>query len=128
MYVLTAADFDAWLGGYKAAWETRDPAAAAALFTPDAEYYWTPFDAPQKGRDAIAAAWDGAVQGQKDVSVSYTVLATAGVRGIAHWHTRLTSVPAGEAVELDGIAIVEFASLGQCRTFREWWHARGGPT
>ena len=53
MYALTVADFEAWLRGYKKAWEGRDAEAAAALFTPDAEYYWTPFDPPQRGRAAI---------------------------------------------------------------------------
>jgi hypothetical protein len=33
-------------------------------------------------------------------------------------------VPDGAPVELDGILIAEFASTGQCRTFREWWHRR----
>jgi ketosteroid isomerase-like protein len=127
MFALTAADFEAWLRGYKAAWEARDAAAAAALFTPDAEYFWTPFDAPQKGPAEIAAAWSGAVQRQEDVTFDFTVVATAGAHGIAHWHTRLTSVPDGEPVELDGIIIAEFARPAQCRVFREWWHARGKP-
>jgi uncharacterized protein (TIGR02246 family) len=126
MYALSVRDFETWLRGYKSAWERRDAAAAAALFTPDAEYYWTPFDAPQKGRAEIAAAWQGAVDGQKDITFEFKVAAVAGSSGIAHWHTRLTSVPAGEAVELDGIALVDFAGAGQCRVFREWWHVRSG--
>jgi uncharacterized protein (TIGR02246 family) len=126
MFELARVDFEAWLRGYKAAWETRDPAAAAALFTPDAEYYWTPFDAPHQGRAGIAAAWEAAVAGQKDVRFEYTVVAVTGGTGVAHWHTRLTSVPEGGTVELDGIVIAEFARPGQCGTFREWWHVRGG--
>jgi uncharacterized protein (TIGR02246 family) len=125
MYSLTHADFDAWLKGYKAAWEKRDAAAAAALFTPDAQYFWTPFDPPQTGRAQIAAVWESAVGAQKDITFEYTVFAVAGARGCAQWHTRLTSVPQGESVELDGIVIAEFAGKAQCRTFREWWHLRG---
>jgi hypothetical protein len=125
MYALTAADFETWLRGYKRAWEGRDSAAAAALFTPDAEYYWTPFDPPQKGRQAIAGVWSAAVQGQRDIAFEYSVLATAGARGTAHWHASFESVPAGSPVELDGILIAEFAAAGQCRIFREWWHQGG---
>ena len=124
MYTLTVADFDAWLRGYKRAWESRDADAAARLFTPDAEYYWTPFDAPQRGRTEIAAAWSGAVGGQKDITFRYTVIATNGAGGTAHWNTRLTSVPDGKPVELDGILSTEFGGPGLCRTFREWWHLR----
>ena len=62
---------------------------------------------------------------QKDVRFDYAIAAVEGAIGIARWHTRLTSVPEGGAVELDGIVIAEFARPGQCRTFREWWHAHG---
>ena len=124
MPTLTVAQFDEWLKAYKAAWETRDPAAAAALFTADVAYHWTPYDPPQLGRAAITAAWEGAVHGQKDVRFRYEVLAVEGMRGIAHWNTRLTSVPAGESVELDGIFVVEFEGPGLCQLFREWWHVR----
>lgn len=123
---LTTQQFDAWLRGYKAAWESRDPQAAAALFTADAEYYWTPFDPPHRGHSAIAAAWQGAVSQQKDVHFSYTVLAVDGARGIAHWHTRFNAIASGAAMQLDGIMAVELASPSQCRLFREWWHLKGG--
>lgn len=127
MAAATLQSFDAWLRAYKAAWETRDAKAAAALFTPDARYHWTPFDPPQSGRAEIAAAWQSAVSQQKDVTFTYSVLAFADVRGIAHWHTRLTSVPKGESVELDGILIAEFEDATHCRTFKEWWHVVSKP-
>jgi hypothetical protein len=113
MYALTVADFESWLRGYGKAWEGRDANAAAALFTADADYYWTPFDPPQRGRDHVGV-----------VAFEFDVLAAAGARGSAHWHTRFISVPDGAPVELDGILIAEFAGEGQCRTFREWWHQR----
>jgi ketosteroid isomerase-like protein len=127
MAILSPRDFEAWLRAYKVAWESRDATAAAALFSPDAEYYWTPFDPPQRGTAGIAKAWEGAVAQQKDVAFTYSVLSVDDSRGIAHWHTRLTSVPGNEAVELDGILTAEFASPQKCRTFREWWHAIGKP-
>jgi ketosteroid isomerase-like protein len=125
MYTLTVADFENWLRGYKRAWEGRDAEAAAALFTPDAEYYWTPFDPPQRGRAEITGAWSGAVQGQRDITFDYEVFATSGARGCAHWHTRLTTAPGGAPLEFDAILIAEFAAPGQCRVFREWWHQKG---
>jgi hypothetical protein len=125
VYTLSAADFEAWLRSYGKAWEGRNAESAAALFTPDAEYYWTPFDPPQRGRDGVAAAWSGAVQGQRDITFRFEVLGTAGARGNAHWNAKFVSVPDGAPVELDGILMAEFAGAGQCRTFREWWHQRG---
>jgi ketosteroid isomerase-like protein len=121
-FVLTPRDFDAWLRGYQSAWEQRDAQAAAELFTPDAEYYWTPFDTPQRGRAEIAAVWDKAVSGQRDVSFRYDVLAVNGAAGIAHWHTNLTAVPDNVPVELDGVLVATFTTTRLCRVFREWWH------
>lgn len=127
MTTATTQSFEIWLRAYKKAWETLDADAAAALFAADARYYWTPFDPPQTGRAEIAAAWKSAVSQQKDVTFTYSVLAVEGARGIAQWHTRLTSLPKGESVELDGILIAEFADTMQCRSFREWWHALSKP-
>ncbi len=57
---LTVASLNRWLKKYKVAWESRDPEAAAALFTGNAEYYWTPFEEPKRGRSEIAKAWENA--------------------------------------------------------------------
>lgn len=127
MSTIDASAFDAWLRSYGAAWEGRDARAAAALFTPDAEYFWTPFDPPQSGQGAIAAAWEGAVSQQKDIHFTYSVLAVSGATGIARWHTNLTAVPSGEPVQIDGILVAEFADSSRCRLFREWWHSVGKP-
>lgn len=125
--MVTTQTFESWLRAYKAAWEGRNSKAAAELFTESAEYYWTPFVPPQRGRGEIAAAWDGAVQHQKDVHFTFEVLSFGGTTGIARWHTRLTRVPSNERVEFDGILLAEFAQPSQCRLFREWWHSDGKP-
>jgi ketosteroid isomerase-like protein len=124
---VTARSFESWLRSYQAAWEGRDPRAAGELFTADAEYYWTPFDPPQRGPAEIAAAWAGAVAHQKDVRFAFTVLALAGASGIAHWHASFHTLPSGERVDLDGIFVVEFADPSRCRVFREWWHRVAQP-
>lgn len=46
---MTEPELATWLSRYGAAWEARDPEAAAALFTEDAEYFWTPFGDPNPG-------------------------------------------------------------------------------
>jgi len=45
--------FTDWLDAYKRAWETRDPEAAANLFTANANYHETPFEDPVRGREGI---------------------------------------------------------------------------
>lgn len=126
-YHLTHAAFAAWLDGYKAAWESRNPAAAAALFTPDASYYEMPFDPSIMGEEAIADYWTSAVAGQEKILFTYEILACAGDAGICHWHCAFTGVPGGEAIDLDGIFHCRFADEALVADFREWWHVRVVP-
>ena len=73
-----------FMQGYKRAWETRDDALLASLFTPDAVYHNTPFDA-QRGHAAMRKYWDR-VKLQADIELSFEVLADGADSGIAHWH------------------------------------------
>jgi hypothetical protein len=127
MNAISTADFDAWLRAYRAAWESRDSKAAIAIFTADAEYYWTPLDPPQRGHAGIAAAWDGAVATQRDITFRHGILAVTGATGIAKWRAEFTRQPTGARVVIEGVLTAEFASPGQCRVFREWWHAAETP-
>jgi hypothetical protein len=123
-HCLDEAAFAIWLGAYKAAWEARDPAAAAALFTADATYHEMPFDAPIEGAGAIAAYWANAVAGQQDILFTSQILACAGDEGIAHWHCAFTAVPGGAKIDLDGIFRCRFGEAGRVAAFQEWWHVR----
>jgi nuclear transport factor 2 (NTF2) superfamily protein len=120
---ISAAEFDAWLRAYQRAWEGRDPAAAALLFTDDSEYYWTPLDPPQRGRAGVAAAWEGAVSRQRDIRFTYEVLAVNVNKGIATWRVEFVRLPDGGAVRIEGVLTADFAEPGLCRIFREWWHS-----
>ena len=121
---ITSADFDRWLRAYQAAWQGRDPQAAARIFTDDAEYYWTPLDPPQRGPAGIAAAWEAAVSQQRDVKFNYEIVAVTGAKGVASWRADFTSLPANSAVRIEGVLIAEFPEAGKCRIFREWWHIK----
>ena len=124
---LTTSEFSAWLEGYRAAWEERDPARAAALFTESASYRETPYDPPMQGRAAIEEYWAKAVSGQKDVTFRYEVIACTGDRGVCWWHAAFTGVSGGEAIDLDGIFHCRFADPDRVAAFEEWWHIRVVP-
>ena len=119
--------FRAWLDAYGRAWETHDPGATAGLYSEDALYYETPFDAPMRGLAAIHDYAAEAAGAQKDIRFSADVLAVSGETGIARWRASFTRVPSGVRVELDGTAAVTFDEAGLCREFREWWHRRESP-
>lgn len=122
--LLDETTFGAWLDAYKAAWESRDPKAAAGLFTGDAIYHEMPFDAPIVGTEAIAAYWARAVAGQRDVRFTSEILACTEDQGVCHWHCSFIGVPGGETIDLDGIFRCRFSAPGRVSHFQEWWHIR----
>lgn len=116
--------FDFWLEAYGRAWENRDPAAAAELFSEDATYRETPFDEPARGREAIFEYWARATAGQEGVRFGHEVLMVDGDMGVARWRAAFKRIRSGTPVELDGILVVRMDADGTCAEFREWWHFR----
>lgn len=126
-FLLSEGAFRDWLLAYQSAWEGRDAAAAARLFTPDARYYWTPLVPPQEGPNAIADAWQAAVAQQRDVRFTFEVFAVARATGMATWRADFTRLPDQFKVRIEGVLAAEFAAPGACRIFREWWHSAESP-
>lgn len=135
-------NIQAFMQGYKAAWEQRDPAMFAALFQPDGSYQNTPFQV-QRGSAELMAYWKR-VQLQEDVQVAFEVLSSDAKSGIAHWHvtyqvaseelfqvwakstgTNLIARKPGDPLPrmvLDGVLQAQFAG-GLCAQARIWWHS-----
>lgn len=119
---MNESELEAWLEGYGQAWESRDPEAAAALFSEDARYYETPFIAPAQGRDGVREYWTHATRNQSDIRFSYNIVSVSGGWGIARWWATFRRVPSDMTVRLDGIFLLEFDDEGLCHELREWWH------
>ena len=135
-------NIEAFMHGYKSAWERRDPALFAALFQPDGRYHNTPFQV-QVGTAQLVEYWKR-VQLQEDVEVSFEVLASTATSGIAHWHvtyqvaseelfqiwvkstgTSLVARQPGDPLPrmvLDGVLQAAFSG-GLCAEARIWWHS-----
>jgi ketosteroid isomerase-like protein len=121
---LTPAAVEAWLGHYKEAWERRDPDRAAALFTENAPYHETPFDAPKAGRRGIRDYWATVTADHRDVEFKSSIVAVTGRTAITRWSARLTAASSGTRIDLDGVFILSFDDGGLCKELREWWHVR----
>jgi uncharacterized protein (TIGR02246 family) len=122
---LTPAAVEAWLARYEEAWEQRDAARAAALFTDSAAYHEMPFDAPKAGRAGIREYWATVTADQRDVDFKSQVVAVNGRTAVARWSATLKSASSGMRVELDGIFVLTFEDGGLlCSELREWWHVR----
>ena len=119
---LTTASLAKWLAGYERAWESRDAARAAELFTPNATYHEMPFDAPKVGQAGIREYWSSVTADQRDIDFKSQVISVTGQTGVAHWSATFTA--AGARVELDGVFVLKFAEDGRCSELREWWHLK----
>jgi hypothetical protein len=139
-------DIQNFMEGYKAAWESRDPLAFAALFHVDGQYHNTPFQV-QRGKAELVEYWKR-VQLQEDVYVNFKVLASEPDSGVAHWHVTYqvaseelfeiwarstgTSQPVrrpGDTLPhmvLDGILQAQFGE-DRCMEARIWWHSMPQP-
>ena len=116
-------DFEIWLKKYGAAWKNQNAESARKLFTPDALYYWSPFNVPNRGSDQIYKSWQEAVASQKDIKFNWEYLAVEGNRGVARWWCSFVRLKNQHYVKLDGIFLVDFSENGLCREFREWWRS-----
>ena len=121
---LTASTLEKWLAGYEHAWEGRDPAAAAELFTPNAAYHEMPFEAPKAGRAGIREYWAEVTKDQRDIDFKSQVISVTGQTGVAHWSATFTAPSTGARVELDGVFVLTFDKDGRCSELREWWHLK----
>ena len=122
---MTNHDFQQWLDRYGGAWVAGDPDAVIQLFSADAAYYETPFDAPMIGTEAIHRYWtEGAKNAQTDVKFEATPVTLCGNTGLAHWRATFRRIPSKVSVELDGVLSARFDSAMRCEEFREWWHRK----
>ncbi len=120
---MNLTQFDSWLRHYGRAWEEKDAKAFGRLFSEDARYYWTPLDAPKRGRGEICRAFDDAVATQQDIHFFHEVLSVTDAQGIARWKCRFQRRSTDADVRLDGVLTVRMGEDGLCREFREWWHS-----
>lgn len=115
---------ESWLEAYRVAWETRDPDAAAALFTDDATYLEEPYGEPFLGRAGVKEYWERVTATQSDIEFRTGTPIVDGRRAAVEWWVTLRN--GGADVTLAGEFWLEFDDAGLCRTLREYWHYGDG--
>ena len=119
-----AMTVDQWLDGYRDAWERRDPAAAAALFSEDSLYREQPYQAPFPGREGVRDYWTTVTATQDDVRVRYGSPVSVGNRAAVEWWVTMRN--GGADVTLAGEFMLTFDESGLCQELREYWHFSEG--
>ncbi|MFP5330902.1 MAG: nuclear transport factor 2 family protein [Acidimicrobiia bacterium] len=108
------------MSAYGQAWEARDPAAAAALFTEDATYRSLIYEDPHLGHEGVTEYWRTVTATQSDVRVRMGRPFVDGDRVAVEFWTNMTAD--GAPVTLAGCLLVDFAADGRCRRLREYWN------
>jgi hypothetical protein len=116
-----------WLDAYGVAWQTRDPEAAAELFSEDAVYQWGPFGHRLRGRLMIREAWAEALEDQQNVEFGYEVLSASARSGLVRWWCSSDHPDRGVRERDEGIFRISFDETGLCDCFEEWWNSTEEP-
>ena len=137
----------AFMQAYRRVWLDQDSEGFAGLFTPDGQYWNTPFQC-QDTFEKRKVYWDR-IKLQQDISHTNEVLAETPRGGIAHWHVEYqvaseelfeiwakstgTGLPArapGDPLPrmiLDGTLVGDFDHRGRATNVRIWWHSTAQP-
>ncbi|WP_029287559.1 nuclear transport factor 2 family protein [Cellulomonas sp. HZM] len=110
---MATTDAMTWVAGYEQAWRSQDTARLDELFTPDARYLRSPYDAGLHGIEAIAAFWDDDTTFAMDAELVIADDRTAVVRV----EVRYTGA---EPQEYRDLWVLRFADDGRVRHFEEW--------
>lgn len=115
---------DDWIEQYQLAWESRDPEAAATLFTAEAAYRDNIFEEPHHGQTGIAAYWRSVTEDQSDVRVRMGRPFIDGRRVTVEFWTNMKID--GEESTLAGCLLLDFDEDWLCRRLREYWQFAPG--
>ena len=113
--------FQDWLDRYVQAWKTYDEQQIADLFSEDAEYRYHPQDEPERGRDAIVAAWLHDPDEKGTYDAHYEPLAIDGDVHVATGWSRYFNADGSTRDEYCNVYICRFDAEGRCREFTEYW-------
>jgi SnoaL-like domain len=115
--VLTREGVQGWLNRYVAAWRSYDSAAIRDLFAPGATYAYHPYDEPERGVEAIVAAWLDERDDPGSWEATYAPALIEGDRAIATGRTRY--LDSGKV--FSNLFELTFDADGRCARFVEWY-------
>jgi ketosteroid isomerase-like protein len=112
------ADAEAWVAAYERAWRTEGTERLRELFTEDASYRMSPYEAPASGLGEIAELWERERKGaDEEFEMSREIVAVEGDTAVIRVEVRYGEP---DRLEYRDLWIVRFAADGRCREFEEW--------
>jgi hypothetical protein len=114
---MTHDEVQTWLNAYIEAWRSNDETVIRELFAPEANYAYHPYDDPERGLDAIVAAWLHEPDDPTSWEAAYAPALIDGRRAIATGETRYSNT--GDVYS--NLFELEFDADGRCTRFVEWY-------
>ena len=111
-------ELERWLSAYERAWRTPGTDSLANVFTEGATYKNAPYEAPYRGRDAIAEMWKRERTSPDEMfELTTEIVAVEDDTGVAKVEVRY-----GDPVEIEyrDLWIVRLDDDGRCVEFEEW--------
>ena len=118
MQVTDRATAGRWIAAYERAWRTPGTAGLAELFTQDASYLLSPYEAPIAGLGAIRQMWDQERDSPDEIfTLASQILAVDGTVAVARAEVRY-----GDPVrqEYRDLRVLYLTDDGLCSHFEEW--------
>lgn len=113
-----------WVEAYRLAWESKDDASVASLFTPEGTYRSNIFEEPHRGREGVAEYWRSVTSTQSEAKVRMGRPFVDGSRVAVEFWTNMAVD--GEEITLPGCLLLEFTDSWLCTSLREYWHYQPG--
>jgi ketosteroid isomerase-like protein len=114
-----------WLAGYEAAWRAAGTGQLADLYTSDATYLQSPYEAPVTGLAAIGRMWEQEREGPDEVfTLATEIIAVDGPTAVVRAEVCYAGPPRQEYRDL---WVIRLGDDGRCNWFEEWpyWPDRG---
>lgn len=113
----------AWIAAYERAWRTAGTEGLGELFAADATYRMSPYEAPARGLEEIAALWERERVGHdEEFELLAEPVAVEGDTAVARLEVRYAT-----GAEYRDLWIIRFDADGRCREFEEWPFWPGQP-
>lgn len=119
---MSDARVDAFMSGYRKAWETNAPDDIVALFTEGAVYRGRPGTPAWTGHDEIVTGWLEHADAPGSTTFAWETLARDGDLAVVRC---VTTYPKGRKKgTYDNLWVIEFSPDGRAEEFTDWWIAR----
>jgi uncharacterized protein (TIGR02246 family) len=107
---------NAWMDGYRRAWESNTPDDIGTLFADDAEYRTSPGAEAWKGRDQIIEKWIENKDDPGTTAFFWSPVAIEGDTAVIEAETRYDG-----DTDYFNLWVIRLDDSGKAMEFTEWW-------